>query len=74
MTLKRLGCRCARGPLLLVLSYVVGFASTLPPASASSHSDAPLSKQDPQTNLTDVYAFIGTKYDNPNIKVLNVVI
>jgi hypothetical protein len=25
---------------------------------ASSHSDAPLSKQDPQTNLTDVYAFI----------------
>lgn len=26
---------------------------------ASSHSDAPLSKQDPQTNLTDVYAFIG---------------
>ena len=26
---------------------------------ASSHSDAPLSKQDPQTNLADVYAFIG---------------
>ena len=26
--------------------------------SASSHSDAPLSKQDPQTNLTDVYGFI----------------
>ncbi len=25
----------------------------------SSHSDAPLSKQDPQTNLTDVYAFMG---------------
>ena len=25
---------------------------------ASSHSDAPLSKQDPQTNLTDVYGFI----------------
>jgi Domain of unknown function (DUF4331) len=25
---------------------------------ASSHSDAPLSKQDPQTNLTDVYAFV----------------
>jgi len=29
------------------------------PLLASSHSDAPLSKQDPQTNLTDVYAFIG---------------
>ncbi len=27
---------------------------------ASSHSDAPLSKQDPQANLTDVYAFVGT--------------
>ena len=27
--------------------------------SASSHSDAPLIKQDPQANLTDVYAFIG---------------
>src|ERR1700728_1543918 len=25
---------------------------------ASSHSDAPLSKQDPQTNLTDVYGFV----------------
>src|SRR5579862_3980312 len=25
---------------------------------ASSHSDAPLSKQDPQTNLTDLYAFV----------------
>lgn len=41
---------------------------------ASSHSDAPLSKQDPQTNLTDVYAFIGLKYDNPSVKVLNVVV
>ena len=28
---------------------------------ASSHSDAPLSKQDPQTNLTDVYGFISAK-------------
>jgi hypothetical protein len=42
------------------------------PAMASSHSDAPLIKQDPQANLTDVYAFVGTKYDNPSIKVLNV--
>ncbi|MBI1927173.1 DUF4331 family protein, partial [Candidatus Poribacteria bacterium] len=44
------------------------------PAWAASHSDAPLSKQDPQTNLTDVYAFIGTKYDNPSQKVLNVIV
>jgi hypothetical protein len=29
------------------------------PLFGSSHSDAPLSKQDPQTNLTDLYAFVG---------------
>jgi hypothetical protein len=39
----------------------------LPHARASSHSDAPLIKLDPQANLTDVYAFIrqhpdGEKY------------
>ncbi len=44
------------------------------PVWSSSHSDAPLSKQDPQTNLTDVYAFIGTKYDDAGTKVLNVVV
>ncbi len=43
-----------------------------PSVLASNHSDAPLIKQDPQANLTDVYAFVGTKYDNPSIKVLNV--
>ncbi len=40
----------------------------------SSHSDAPLIKQDPQANLTDVYAFIGTKYDNAAVKVLNILV
>ena len=44
------------------------------PALASSHSDAPLSKQDPQTNLTDVYAFVGNKYDGSGQRVLNVII
>lgn len=44
------------------------------PAWAASHSDAPLIKQDPQTNITDVYAFIGTKYNDPNQNVLNVVV
>ena len=43
-------------------------------ARAASHSDAPLIKQDPQANLTDVYAFVGTKYDDPSVKVLNVVV
>lgn len=41
---------------------------------ASSHSDAPLIKQDPQANLTDVYAFVGTMYNNPAMKVLNIVV
>ena len=39
----------------------------------ASHSDAPLIKQDPQANITDVYTFIGTKYNDPDEKVLNVV-
>jgi hypothetical protein len=40
----------------------------------ASHSDAPLIKQDPQANITDVYTFVGTKYDNPAVKVLNVIV
>lgn len=43
-------------------------------ARAASHSDAPLIKQDPQANLTDVYAFIGRHYSNPKQKVLNVIV
>jgi Domain of unknown function (DUF4331) len=57
----------------LILAF--GALSTIgaaPAVLASNHSDAPLIKQDPQANLTDVYAFIGTQYDNPSIKVLNV--
>jgi hypothetical protein len=45
-----------------------------PQARASSHSDAPLIKQDPAANLTDVYAFVGTKYDGSGTPVLNVVV
>ncbi len=52
----------------IVLSAAVGVAL------ASSHSDAPAIKQDPQANLTDVYAFIGTRYDDPQQKVLNVLV
>ncbi len=43
-------------------------------AQAANHSDAPLIKLDPQANLTDVYAFVGTKSDNPAVRVLNVVV
>lgn len=42
-------------------------------AFGASHSDAPLIKQDPLANLTDVYAFIGTKYDDPATQVLNII-
>ena len=31
-------------------------------------------KQDPQANITDTYAFIGTKYNDPQQKVLNVLV
>src|SRR5579862_3080224 len=54
--------------------FAVGAALMLPlsAARASSHSDAPLIKQDPQANLTDVYSFIS---DNQfGVKVLNVVV
>lgn len=55
--------------------HLLGAALACPViACAASHSDAPLIKQDPQANLTDVYAFIGTKYDNPAVKVLNVLV
>ncbi len=40
---------------------------------ASSHSDAPLIKQDPSANLTDVYAFIGLK-SNSTTQVLNIIV
>ena len=55
----------------MVLATVIGSA---PYAGAANHSDAPLSKQDPQTNLTDVYAFMGTKYNDPARRVLNVIV
>ncbi len=41
-------------------------------AHASSHSDAPLSKMDPQTNLTDVYAFIRTRPSGERVLVCEV--
>jgi hypothetical protein len=60
-----------RGSLLTALGVLATIGAGAP-VMASNHSDAPLIKQDPQANLTDVYAFVGTKYDNPSIKVLNV--
>lgn len=58
------------------LALLLAGLMLLPPVGAwgASHSDAPLIKQDPQANLTDVYTFIGTKYNNPSQKVLNVIV
>jgi hypothetical protein len=54
------------------LSTFAAGALAIATANASNHSDAPLTKQDPQTNLTDVYAFVGTRFDDPSVRVLNV--
>ena len=43
-------------------------------ALASSHSDAPSIKLDPQANLTDVYAFIGADYGDASTPMLTVVV
>ena len=60
----------------IVALWTVGACVMLTPLPSwsASHSDAPLIKQDPQANITDVYTFIGTKYDNPAQKVLNVIV
>lgn len=56
--------------LLLVVGAALGGGGE--PALAASHSDAPLIKQDPQANLTDVYAFVGTNRNGA--KSLNVIV
>lgn len=56
------------------LVSVAGCFAVAPAIFAASHSDAPLIKQDPQANITDVYAFIGQKYNDPSVKVLNVAV
>ena len=48
-------------PRVAVLAAALPLVAFLPSAQASSHSDAPLIKLDPQANLTDVYAFIRTR-------------
>lgn len=58
----------------LLRSMVGAALAAVPAVMASSHSDAPLIKQDPQANLTDVYAFVGTKYDDSSVQVLNVIV
>ncbi|WP_309714222.1 DUF4331 domain-containing protein [Armatimonas sp.] len=59
--------------VLLASSLALGAGFLVPQqAQASSHSDAPLSKLDPQTNLTDVYAFIRTRPGGERVLVCEV--
>ena len=64
--------------LLTMVSRVaflaVAASAVLPATSviASSHSDAPLIKLDPQANLTDVYAFIRTRPSGEKALVVEV--
>jgi len=58
----------------VVLISCAGFMLSGVATRAASHSDAPLIKQDPQANITDVYSFVGTKYNDASVKVLNVVV
>ncbi len=71
LTTSRGGLTMRFTATLIVGCALAAAAGTAHPAS---HSDAPLIKQDPQANITDVYAFIGTKYDNPGVNVLNVIV
>lgn len=74
MHLNTRSALAARSITAAALLATAGAAWVATPMSlASSHSDAPLIKQDPQANLTDVYTFVGTKYDDPSVLVLNVI-
>lgn len=43
-------------------------------ARAAGGGDAPRAAQDPQTDITGVYAFLGARYDDPGDEVLNVLV
>ena len=57
--MKSLVATPLRKCLIMTTSLAVGAL-----AMASSHSDAPLIKQDPQVNLTDVYGLLIVKKKN----------
>ncbi|NJM37157.1 MAG: DUF4331 domain-containing protein [Akkermansiaceae bacterium] len=58
-------------------TFILGALACLTPLSsvqASSHSDAPLIKLDPQANLTDVYAFIRQRPTGERALVVEVLV
>jgi hypothetical protein len=58
--------------LFLLCAAVAPLALVARQGRAASHSDAPLIKQDPQANITDVYSFVGT--NRAGVKVLNAIV
>lgn len=59
----------------LAVAAVLGvMALVSAPAHASGHADAPLIAQDPLADIADVYAFLGTKFDDAGVTVLNVIV
>lgn len=59
-----------------MLLLIGGASSLMPitPAQASSHSDAPLIKLDPQANLTDLYAFVRQRPTGERALVVEVLV
>ena len=58
--------------LLLAASALL--ARGLAPAPAAGQGGAPRIAQDSQADITAVYAFVGTRYDDPGSQVLNVLV
>ena len=69
---KSSNCSLSLLPRTAMLAAISTALLPLPQAMASSHSDAPLIKLDPQANLTDVYAFIRTRPSGEKALVVEV--
>ncbi len=67
-----MNCKLVRNLFVAAAAGIATLAVNPIAAQAASHSDAPLIKQDPQANITDVYSFIGL--NQANEKVLNVIV
>jgi hypothetical protein len=71
---RQTGLRRFFAPLSTAAALAAALFLTVPSArvEASSHSDAPLIKLDPQANLTDVYAFMRTRPSGEVVLVVQV--
>ncbi len=74
-TIDAQSANCRRAALFTVALACTALTAILGGrAEASGHAEAPLIAQDPLADVTDVFAFIGTKVDEPAVKVLNVIV